>query len=297
MAFRVSGNGATVHWPDDGRAWGTGMAARWAEPSSPAVQQGASSTFVIGWHMLSTKLQSTLFLMLACAIHLATAQSLDAQREYNERQLRERLDRDRESQRNREAQQNWDANWSNIQRHEENNRSSSQGQGAGQGSGLAPALFLAVIGGALIEWSRQPRAQRPAIDYVKETRRHRQGLVFRQCMSTHQASLVVPQYEKPNAWGAIRIFQSNRAEEFKVALVKYQTALAEGNPTCKCVGERSISEAGFSDPEWRKIAEGARAERPWMALEESRARDVFEACAANSPSNTELSWLYAGVKR
>lgn len=250
-----------------------------------------------GEKMFSIKIQSILLVILACTVPLATAQSQDAQREYNERKLRDRLEREREAQRSREAQQNWDSHMSSIERNLERNQSSSQGQGSSDGSSLAPVLLLAIIGGALLEWSRQPQARRPSIDYVKVTNRQRQNLIYRQCKSTHKSSLVYPQYEKPNSWAAISIFQSNKAEEYKAALAKYQTALAEAEPTCKCVSERSISQDGFSDPEWQKIAASARTERPWMAVEESRAKGVFEQCTANSPSNTNLSWLYADATR
>jgi hypothetical protein len=184
-----------------------------------------------------------------------------------------------------------------LERFYEKERDSRQQQGSGEGSGLAPALLLAIVGGVLLEWSRTPQAQRPQVDYVAETKRQRMGLIYRQCKSTHQASLAPPKYEKPNSWAAVRIFQSDRAEEFKVAQAKYQTALAEGDPTCKCLGERAIGAGGFSDAEWLKIASSVRTERPWLALEEPRTRDVFEACAAYSPSNTDLSWLYSGASR
>jgi hypothetical protein len=223
--------------------------------------------------MFSTRIQPILVFLLAFAVPLATAQG------------------------NREDQKNWDAHMSSLERFYERERSSPQGQGSGDGSGLAPALLLAIVGGTLLEWSRKPHAQRPPADYAEETKRQRQSLIYRQCKSTHQSSLVYPRYEKPNSWAAIRIFQSNRADEFKAALAKYQAALAEAEPTCKCVSDRSISDGGFSDAEWLKVAAGVRTERPWLALEESRAKNVFEACAANSPSNTNLSWLYSGATR
>lgn len=243
--------------------------------------------------MFSAKFRNAVAISLACVVPLAPAQSLDAQREFNERQLRERIERDRDAQRNREAQQNWDAHMNNIERQQERDRTSGQGQGSSGASSVATLLLLAIVGGALLEWSRKPQAQRPAVDYVRETRRQRQALIHRQCKSTRQSSLVVPTYEPPNRWAAIRIFQSNRAEEYKAALAKYQTALAESEPTCRCVGERSVAETGFSDTEWTRIAEVARLDRPWMALDEQRARLVFEGCAANSPSDPDLSWLYA----
>jgi hypothetical protein len=247
--------------------------------------------------MFAATMRSMVVFALACAVPLAGAQSLDAQRDFNERQLRDRLDREREAQRSREDQLNWDSHMNSLERQAERDRNSSQGSGGGDASSLAPLLLFAIIGGALIEWSRKPQAQRPAVDYVKETRRQRQDLLYRQCRNIRQQSLVYPKYEKPNTWAAIRLFQSNRAEEFQAAVAKYQTALAESEPTCRCVGERSVSETGFSDPEWRTIAANPRAERPWMAVDEVRARAVFEACAASSPSDPGLSWLYATAAR
>jgi hypothetical protein len=196
-----------------------------------------------------------------------------------------------------ENQKNWDAHMYSLEKFHERERNSSQNQGSGEGSGLAPALVLAIIGGALLEWSRQPQAQRPQVDYVAETKRQRQGLMYRQCKSTHQASLTPPKFEKPNSWGVVRLFQSDRAEEFKVAMAKYQTAITEGEPTCRCVSERSIEAGGFSEPEWIKMASSSRTERPWAALDSTRTREVFDACATHSPSNTNLSWLYAAAGR
>lgn len=247
--------------------------------------------------MFGRKTRAILTFLLACAVPLATAQSQDSQREFNERQLRDRLDRERDAQMSRESQLNWDAHMYSLERDGARSQSSSDGRGGGESSALAPALLLAIIGGALIEWSRQPKAQRPVIDYVQETRRQREYLVYNHCRNTRQSSLVTPKYEKPSSWALIRMFQGDRAEAYKVALEKHQIAVAETEPTCRCVGERSTSEAGFSDSEWTKIAQSARSERPWLALDASRAKRVFEPCATHSPSNPDLSWLFAGKSR
>ena len=196
-----------------------------------------------------------------------------------------------------EQQKNWDAQMYSLERFYESERNAAERQGGGGTSSIAPAIILAVIGGALLEWSRQPRAQRPVVDYVQVTKRHRQNLVHVRCKNTHQATLIYPRYEKPNSHALIRIFQSDRAAEYKAALARYETALGEAEPACKCVADRSVSEAGFSEQEWSRIAADARTDRPWMALEEPRARQVFEACSDYSPSDIKLSWLYAGIAR
>jgi hypothetical protein len=197
-----------------------------------------------------------------------------------------------------EEQKNWDAHIYNLERHYEKERDSTQSQGGGSGgTSVAPALLLAVIGGALLEWSRQPQAKRPVIDYVQLTKRHRENLVLSKCRSARQSTLVQPRYEKPNSWKIARIFQSDRAAEFKEANAKYQAALAESESACSCAAGRSVAEGGFSETEWRTVAAAPRSDRPWMALEEARVRQVLDACASHSPSDTQLSWLYAASAR
>lgn len=246
--------------------------------------------------MLDTTLRCFLALVMACTGPLAAAQSYqDTQRMYDE-QRRQQQEANRQAYQRQQDNLNFETVLRDVERDRERHATQPQGGGGG-GSILLPAAILAIIGGLLIEGSRRPERQRPVVDYERETQRQRQGFVVRQCKSLRQATLVPPKYEKPNAWGVARLFQSDRAEEFRVANEKYQKAVAETEPACTCAGDAAVSASGFSETEWKAIAERSRAERPWMSLDAARVRAVFESCGARSPSDPGLSWLYAGTAR
>lgn len=250
--------------------------------------------------MFNTWVRTILTCVVACAVPLATAQSYkDTQQMYDE-QRRQKQESQRQELKQREQELNDEAALRSIQRDGE--RNSSTQSGGGGGSDLLTGLLF-IVGGALILGMNQPTSQ-PAMTAeaqhrlnVQRTQRQRQGFIYSHCKAIRQTSLVQPKYEKPNSWKIISIFQSDRAAEYKTAMAMYQIAVAETEPTCRCVGDLSSSAEGFSEPEWKSIADRGRTERPWANLEESRVRGIFGACAAKSPSDPELSWLYAGVTR
>lgn len=250
--------------------------------------------------MSNTWMKRLLTCVVACAVPLAAAQNYQETQKLYDEQRRQRQETQREEQRKREQDLNDEAALRSIQRDGERNSPTQSGGGGGSDL-LAGLLFI--VGGTLILGMSQTRSQ-PSMSAedqhrlnLQRTLRQRQGFIYGHCKAIRQKTLVQPVYNKPNNWKIVRIFQSDRAEEYKIALAEYQTATAETEPACKCVGERSISSEGFSEPEWKSIADLGRTERPWANLEESRVKGAFGVCAAKSPSDPELSWLYAGPNR
>lgn len=235
-----------------------------------------------------------LALATACAGPPAGAQSFqDQQRDHYERERRER---ERQEDRRRQDDQNFERTLDDLKRDRERYESSPGGGGGGGDSVIGPLIVLA-IAGALLEYARRPERQRPVIDYVQETQHQRRHFVYRKCKAAREAGLVRPVYQPPNRHALIRLFQSDRTQEFKQATEAYNTALQEMEPACRCVGESAVTPAGFSEAEWRRIGEQAGHDRPWLGLEASRVKGVFEGCSARSPSDTQLSWLYATSAR
>lgn len=233
---------------------------------------------------------------LACGGPPAGAQSFqDQQRQHYEREQRERDDQAR---RRQQENVDWDRNFEDLKRDRERYGTSPAQGGGGDGGGsvLGPLIVLA-IAGALLEYSRRPERQRPVVDYVQETQQQRRHFVYRKCKTAREASLVRPVYQPPNKHALVRLFQSDRGKEFQDATNAYNAALQESEPTCRCVGDSAVAPAGFSEAEWRQIGERSRGERPWDGLEAARVKGLFEACAAKSPSDTQLSWLYAAPAR
>lgn len=235
---------------------------------------------------------TTLFLAcaLACTALPAGAQTFqDQQRDHYERERRERESQERQRQKDN---QDFERTLDDLRRDRERYGSSPGDRAGGSDSVIGPMIVLAIVG-ALIEYSRRPERQRPAIDYVQETQHQRRHFVYRKCKAAREASLVRPVYQPPNRHALIRLFQSDRAQEFKQANDAYNAAVQELEPTCRCVGDSTVTPAGFSEAEWRQVGEQAAHERPWLGLDVSRVKGLFDACSARSPSDTKLSWLYA----
>ncbi|MFZ5549116.1 MAG: hypothetical protein ACOZJX_10515 [Pseudomonadota bacterium] len=205
-----------------------------------------------------------------------------------------------EARKAREDQAISDAHYQNlmdsIKREGEQYQDAMPAEGGVDRSDLAAMVAFGVIAGTLLFMSRTPERPRPAEDYTRLTERHRQDYFYRRCTALRNSSLVVPRYEPPSIL-LNKFLGPSRKAEHKEAMAKYEAALKESNGTCKCVGARAASASGFSEREWAAIAARGRAERPWLAVEEPRVREVFDACAGNSPSDPRLSWMYAAMSR
>lgn len=241
--------------------------------------------------------RNVLFCALASVGATAVAQDFQQRQQevFNER--RQEQKQDREARQKETNERDWQAAKDDKEGDKGRYGPSSQGQETDGGLSLGGAIGLtlaAVIAGYLITAGRHTASPRTRSVDIRETWSQRHALIYRQCKTAHRSSLVVPVYRPPNNYLLISIFQSDRGAEFRQATEKYNTALAEEEPSCKCVGDLAVSAQGFTEPEWKTISENVRSPRPWMALEESRVKTMFAACAGKSPSDRSLAWLYAG---
>jgi hypothetical protein len=241
-------------------------------------------------------MQIALACLLACAIPIAGAQSPQDLNRFYDNQRNERLQAAEVAHKLQENKLNLEAAENSLAVHLDRNREVAGGPSGGDASVLAPLALLAVVAGFFVLWGKQPERRYPPEFYERQTRFEREGLIYRQCKAGRQAGLMVPRYEKPNSWALMRMFQSDRAAEFQEAMKRYEKALAEMEPTCRCVAAQATAAAGFSEAEWHRIAEHGARERPWLALDTARVQGLFAGCAARSPSDGQMSWLYAAAK-
>jgi hypothetical protein len=115
-----------------------------------------------------------------------------------------------------------------------------------------------------------------------------------QCVKVRRTELQAPKYEAPNSWAVVRLFQPDPRKAYQEAMQRYHEAMRETGPMCSCIGQRAVAADGFAEPEWQAITQSARSRvlRPWMALEPTRVKEVFDACSALSAGDKELSWLF-----